>query len=331
MMDAMDADTADPYHRGEQEMQQRAGVRERMAEVGAFMVRDHLPGAHRELFHKLPFVLIGSVDADGQPHASLLAGPPGFMHTPDAWTLTIGARPHGSDMLSHTLRAGHAIGVLAIEPHTRRRNRLNGTLHAVQTGGFSIAVQQSFGNCPKYIQARQARWVGDEALAVARVVSGNQLDAAGAALIARADTYFIASSVPPGDLGRGAALGVDVSHRGGKPGFVRVQRDASGADTLTVPDFSGNNAFNTLGNLIVHPRAGLLFVDFEQPALMQLSVDTSIDWEGRDVAAFSGALRVVRHRVRAMRRIEGLPALAWGAAQPSPFVQATGNWPPTAA
>jgi predicted pyridoxine 5'-phosphate oxidase superfamily flavin-nucleotide-binding protein len=257
----------------------------------------------------------------------LLAGPPGFMHTPDAQTLTIGARPHGADALSHTLRAGQAIGVLAIEPHTRRRNRLNGTVSAARDGAFSIAVQHSFGNCPKYIQARQARWVGDEAARITSVVRGSQLDAAGAALVGRADTYFIATSVPPADIGRDAALGVDVSHRGGKPGFVRVQRDADGADTLTVPDFSGNNAFNTLGNLMLHPRAGLLFVDFERAALMHLSVDTSIDWEGSDVAAFSGALRIVRHRVHAMLRIEGLPPLAWGAAQQSPFVQATGHWP----
>ena len=82
------------------------------------------------------------------------------------------------------------------------------------------------------------------------------------ALVRDADTYFIASSVPPSRLERSAAHGVDVSHRGGKPGFVRVDRDADGVDTLTVPDFSGNNMFNTLGNLSVYPRAGLLFVDF---------------------------------------------------------------------
>jgi len=76
----------------------------------------------------------------------------------------------------------------------------------------------------------------------------------------------------------------------------------------------------------VHPRAGLLFVDFATPALVQLSVDSEIVATGPDVAAFSGALRVLRHRVHGVRRFEGLPALTWGAAQPSPFLQATGRW-----
>jgi hypothetical protein len=44
------------------------------------------------------------------------------------------------------------------------------------------------------------------------------------------------------------------------------------------------------------------------------------------VAAFAGAQRVLRHRVREMLRIEGAHALRWGPAQRSPFLQATGSW-----
>ena len=307
-------------------MQQRVGLRERLAEVGSLIMRDHMPDQHQDLFDKLPFVLVGGVDADGQPHASLLAGPPGFAHAPNERTLAIEALPHAADPLARALRVGASLGVLGIEPHTRRRNRLNGTVSALHAKGFEIAVRQSFGNCPKYIQARHAQWVGGGAASATRVVEAGALDATGVALVGAADTYFIASSVPPGQLERSAAHGVDVSHRGGKPGFVRVDRDAEGVDTLTVPDFSGNNLFNTLGNLTLHPRAGLLFVDFAGQSLMQLSVDTEILWSGAEVAAFAGAQRVLRHRVRAMRRIDGASALRWSAAQRSPFLQATGSW-----
>jgi predicted pyridoxine 5'-phosphate oxidase superfamily flavin-nucleotide-binding protein len=324
---AMTHDTLpDPFHSGEHALQRLAGMRERIAEVGARMVREQMPDQHRELFGKLPFVLIGSVDDAGWPQASLLAGPPGFVHTPDARTLAIDAVPHPADPLARALRVGASIGVLGIEPHTRRRNRLNGIVAARRADGFEIAVQQSFGNCPKYIQARQARWVDGQAAREVRVTQADRLDDAARALIRGADTYFIASSVPPEQLGARAAHGVDVSHRGGRPGFVRVERGEDGTDTLTVPDFAGNNLFNTLGNLTVHPRAGLLFVDFATPALVQLSVDSEIVSAGPDVAAFAGALRVLRHRVRHMRRFEGLPALTWGAAQLSPFLQATGHW-----
>ncbi|HET7525250.1 MAG TPA: pyridoxamine 5'-phosphate oxidase family protein, partial [Burkholderiaceae bacterium] len=85
----MDDDPNDPYHRGERVLQRMTGMRERLAEVGPRMVRDHMPDQHRELFGKLPFVLVGSVDEHGQPHASLLAGPPGFVHAPDARTLAL--------------------------------------------------------------------------------------------------------------------------------------------------------------------------------------------------------------------------------------------------
>jgi len=316
----------DSFHSGEQALQHRVGVRERLAEVGALVMLDQMPEQHRSLFGRLPFLLLGSVDAGGQPHASLLAGPPGFVHALDGRTLAVEAMPQATDPLSRALRIGASLGVLGIEPHTRRRNRLNGAVSACHAQGFEITVQQSFGNCPKYIQARQAQWLGGVDAPAARVVKADALDATGAALVREADTYFIASSVPPDRLGRSAAQGVDVSHRGGKPGFVRIDRDEEGVDTLTVPDFSGNNMFNTLGNLSVYPRAGLLFVDFAGGGLMQLSVDTEIVWDGPEVAAFAGALRVLRHRVRAMLRIEGAPVLRWGPAQRSPFLQASGSW-----
>ena len=319
--------SANPFHSGEQALQQRVGMRERLAEVGALVVRERLPDPHRELLGRLPFLLLGSVDADGQPHASLLAGPPGFTHSPDARTLAIEALPHAVDPLAQALGIGASLGVLGIEPHTRRRNRLNGVVSALHGQGFEIRVRQSFGNCPKYIQARQAQWIGGADAGATRVVEADALDAAGMALVREADTYFIASSVAPSQLDRSAAHGVDVSHRGGKPGFVRVDRDAGGVDTLTVPDFSGNSMFNTLGNLSVYPRAGLLFVDFEGGSLLQLSVDTDIVWAGPEVTAFVGAQRVLRYRVREMLRIEGVQGLRWGPVQRSPFLQATGSWP----
>jgi len=321
----------DPYHSGEQALQQRVGMRERLAEVGALVMRDHMPAQHRELFGKLPFLLVGSVDDDGRPHASMLAGPPGFAHTPSAQTLAIDALPGSADALSRTLRVGASLGVLGIEPQTRRRNRLNGVVSAVHAGGFVINVRQSFGNCPKYIQARQVQWIGGDVVHGARGVETDRLDATGLAVVRGADTYFIASTVPPSQLDRSAAHGADVSHRGGKPGFVRVDRGSNGVDTLTVPDFAGNNMFNTLGNLALYPHAGLLFIDSENGSLMQLSVDTEIVWDGPELAAFAGAQRLLRYRVREMLRVDGATGLRWGAAQRSPFLQATGSWVDAAA
>ena len=116
--------------------------------------------------------------------------------------------------------------------------------------------------------------------------------------------------------------GVDVSHRGGKRGFVRVDADG----TLTVPDFVGNYFFNTIGNLQVNPRAGLLYIDFENGDLLYLAVEAQIIWDGPEVAAFEGAKRLLRFTVREMLRTEAALPLRWGAAAQSPFLDATGAW-----
>ena len=148
--------------------------------------------------------------------------------------------------------------MLGIEPHTRRRNRLNGHVVRRDEAGFVVHVDQSFGNCPKYIQARKPEFVARSG-AAPTAHRLDALDEPARALIARADTFFIATAHPLAARSDTPAFGVDVSHRGGKPGFVRVDGNSS----LTVPDFLGNFFFNTLGNLALNPRCGLLFMDFE--------------------------------------------------------------------
>jgi predicted pyridoxine 5'-phosphate oxidase superfamily flavin-nucleotide-binding protein len=329
-VDAIERDPPrdEPFHAGEQALQRRTGVRERLAEVGSHVMRHQMPEQHRELFGKLPWLLVGSLDADGRPHASALAGPPGFAHAPDAGTMVVSALPDGDDPLAAALHVGASLGVLGIEPHTRRRNRMNGIVAAVDSHGFAIDVQQSFGNCPKYIQARQARW-DDAARAAPGAVSlrAQRLDARAIALVRASDTFYIASSTAPDRIGRTRAHGVDVSHRGGKPGFVRVDLARDGTQTLTVPDFTGNFFFNTLGNLAAHPRAGLLFIDLQRGDLLQVSCDADVLWEGDELASFVGAQRLLKLRVRAaLRRDRALP-LRWGDAALSPHLLPTGAWP----
>lgn len=321
--EAPDADG--PFHRGERAVQQRIGVAEKLASLGPKVIRDFMPDQHRDFFQQLPFVIAGTVDREGQPWASVLANPPGFITSPDPRRLDIHARPLQDDPLGETLAAGTPIGLLGIEPQTRRRNRVNGVAEDLTAQSFSVRVSQAFGNCPKYIQAREARYVtaSGDGTAKRRVHLAEGLDLAARQLIRRADTFFIATAypAPPGEDGR--AHGVDVSHRGGKPGFVRVDGDA----TLTAPDFVGNFFFNTLGNLLLNPRAGLLFIDFETGDLLYLAVDAEIIWEGAEVETFAGAQRLLRFRVRRARRVEASLPLRWGAAQLSPFLTTTGMWP----
>lgn len=312
------------FHEGERAVQARVGadIAEKLAEIGPRVIRHFMPDQHREFFGQLPFVIAGSVDDTGQPWASVLAAPPGFINSPDPHTLVIEARPIAGDPLQDTLAVGAQIGLLGLEPHTRRRNRMNGVVQGMSEAGFSVHVDQSFGNCPKYIQARQPRFP-DEVRPKPMLHEGTQPDAAARRLIAGADTFFVATSFAGDDRGAGRAAGVDVSHRGGKPGFVRLDGD----DTLTVPDFLGNFFFNTLGNIAVHPRAGLLFIDFDTGDLLYLAVRAAIVWDGPDLPAFEGAQRLLRFQVTAMRRLVSALPLSWGPASLSPVLAGTGRWP----
>ncbi len=315
--------TTPTFHAGERAVQERTGVAGRMAELGPRVIRDFMPDQHRDFFMQLPFVIAGTTDATGQPWASVLAGPPGFVQSPDARTLMIHARPLPGDPLQDTLIDGAFMGLLGLQPHTRRRNRMNGVVQEVSADGFGVQLQQSFGNCPKYIQAREPIYLPDRQMRQPVVHSNTELDAAARRMINAADTLFIATAYSGDASTVGAAGGVDVSHRGGKPGFVRV--DDKGA--LTLPDFLGNFFFNTLGNIAVNPRAGLLLIDFDNGDLLYLAVKAEIVWDGPELRAFEGAQRLLRFTVLQMRRVEGVLPLRWGAAELSPALAGMGRWP----
>jgi predicted pyridoxine 5'-phosphate oxidase superfamily flavin-nucleotide-binding protein len=306
MLETLSSDHDPVFHAGERALQARAGSREWLAQVGAHVIRDQMPDQHRVFFAQLPFLVVGTVDTSGQPWASLLAGPPGFLHAPDARHLEVAAAPLWGDVLHDTLTPGARIGLLGIAPHTRRRNRLNGTVRELRPDGFTVEVAQSFGNCPKYIQPREARYVnGLPPAPLPHLAQANRLDDAARRIMERADTFFIATAAS----GAYAGAGVDVSHRGGTPGFVRVQPDGS----LLVPDYPGNQFFNTLGNLQLAPRAGLLFIDFDTGALLQLAVTAELLWADAPVAAATGIERALLLRVRSQRLVEGALPLTWRA------------------
>jgi predicted pyridoxine 5'-phosphate oxidase superfamily flavin-nucleotide-binding protein len=294
---------AETFHAGERALQARAGVAERLARLGPQVIRDHMPEQHRDFFAILPFIIVGSIDDRDQPTASLLAAPPGFVSSPDPKTLRIDALARQDDPLHENLRPGAPLAVLGIQPHTRRRNRANGSVLARDDRGFAVDVRQSFGNCPKYIHPREVTYVG--AGPSSPPVIGDGLGSAERALIRGADTFFIASAHPEARAGGARAHGVDVSHRGGPPGFAHF----TGDDTFIIPDFRGNSFFNTLGNLHLHPKAGLLFIDPTSGDVLELEVTTQTLAGDHPLAGPEYGGRVVCFIARRARRFRAASPL----------------------
>ncbi|HEX3497787.1 MAG TPA: pyridoxamine 5'-phosphate oxidase family protein [Stellaceae bacterium] len=314
------AEALSPWHEGERRMQARVGTAERMARVGGRAIRAVMPDQHRQFFAQLPFLVVGSIDADDFPWASILSGPSCFARSPDPRSLVIASRPVPGDPLAKALTLDARLGILGIELPTRRRNRMNGRVTAIDESGFTVAVEQSFGNCPQYIQRRDyALPAAAERRSVA-VESFTALDSAARALIAASDTCFVASFARGDD--RSPRYGVDISHRGGRPGFIGIDDDGA----LVVPDYAGNGFFNTLGNLLVNPRAGLLFVDFASGDLLQVTGTTTIVWDGPLLTAFAGAERLWRLAPIQGRRLRGALPLRLPLREFSPTLAGTGTW-----
>ncbi|PTU30888.1 2Fe-2S iron-sulfur cluster-binding protein [Stenotrophobium rhamnosiphilum] len=320
-MESINSTPPSPWHEGEKAIQRSVGVSERMDSIGKRVIRDHLIEQHREFYPLLPFVVLGAVDPEGRPWATLRAGKPGFLHAADMKTLRVAVTRDFSDPAERGMEEGDGIGLLGIDPTNRRRNRLNGAIHRSANDGFDIAVMQSYGNCPQYIQLRAPAFTRDPSVpSKSPNTTMTTLDARGRAIIEQADTFFVASYVDHEVSGRQ----VDVSHRGGKSGFVRVGDDG----VLTIPDFPGNLFFNTLGNFQLNPKAGLVFIDFASGDLLQLTGTVEILLDSPEIATFQGAERLWRFTPQQIiHRPAGLPLrLEFQPDGWSPNSLMTGSW-----
>jgi len=252
------------FHAGELAVQRRAGTREEAERLSPMLEPAELRGGIVAFLADRTFAVITARDADGRLWSSPLTGPAGFLEAVTPTTLSIRARLQEGDPL-HRLPAGQQAGLVVVEFATRRRVRVNGTLSTAVDGALAIDVEQAYGNCPQYIHQRVLT-PGDPGQSdPGGVRRGTGLSPADAGLIGGADTFFLGTTNPE--------RGSDTSHRGGTPGFVRVD-----GDRLWWPDYPGNNLFNSFGNLAVDPEASLLFFDFDTGRTLQLSGTAEVHW-----------------------------------------------------
>ena len=275
-----------PFHRGEQKIQSQLGVRERMEQFGQKVIRDYLPEQHREFYQQLSYLFVGHVDKQGWPWASILFGNQGFIQSSHPKQLSINTQAIKGDPLSQSLHKNAKFGLLGIDLNTRRRNRVAAHIKQSNHHRIELNIDQVFGNCPKYIQTRAFNTPSLTNVSPIESLPLRNLDTEALALIANADTFFVSSFIP-NNIGD-TSEGVDISHRGGKPGFIHINNTTQ----FTIPDYSGNFHFNTLGNFIENPKAGLLFIDFEKGHLLMLTGKVEVLFDSPDIDDFAGAERL---------------------------------------
>ncbi|MEP1443501.1 MAG: pyridoxamine 5'-phosphate oxidase family protein [Hyphomicrobiales bacterium] len=284
------------FHAGERSLHEKLDISERLHKLGLLMIRDHMPDQHREFFASLSSVHIGALDSTGHPWAITRVGSAGFMASPTDKTLNISSQALAGEPQDLDLSKGAKVSVVGIEFETQRRNRLNATIEEVQGDALSLHVDQSYGNCPKYIQIRTKTQVGEaQSSASENSTSLNQADKA---RITNADTLLIASRAAL--LGDDPRAGVDINHRGGMPGFVSVLDD----NTIQFPDYKGNNFYNTFGNIVTDNRVGVQFVDFETGTLLNIKGTAELveDINNGELPLMGRGLRI---HVETVTRAEG--------------------------
>lgn len=265
-----------PFHEGERKAQELAGETWTADQNGA-VIADEIPGGALKFIEQQSFAVVGSSDPEGRIWASILLGNPGFMAAPDRRTVKFDlsrAFLPSSDPLWRNLETDPKVGTLVIDLATRRRLRINGNLSKTGDDSLELFVAESFPNCPKFIQRRHfvfeadflTKRSSDNAIGVG-VREDETLNDEQRHSIERADTFFVASAH--------AERGLDASHRGGNAGFVKILDEK----TLRIPDYPGNGMFQTFGNLLTNPKAGLVVPDFEGKRLLQLSGTVAIEWK----------------------------------------------------
>lgn len=286
------------YHPGEREVQERVGVRQ-MAERVSRIMQPYIPPAAQDFIKNHYMLIAASVDERGRVWASLVTGQPGFAEALDETTVQI-TQPNlleGEPLLAN-LQFNSEIGILLIEFATRQRMRLNGQAFIDKNGNIQVFSRQVYSNCQKYIQKRLPYELIEDNKDPVGVEKSQSLSVSQQRMIEKADTFFVASYHPEG--------GADASHRGGLPGFIRLENGI-----LTWPDYSGNKMFNTLGNIQANPNTGLLFLDFEKGNVLQLTGLARIIWDEARVKTFTGAERLVEFVPEEILEYKGANPLRW--------------------
>lgn len=296
--------THGPFHAGEREAQERAGVA-RMADRIGGSIHSEIPERAVDFLAEATLVVLATTDGEGRPWASVLTGAPGFVRVPDGGRIAIAARPVAGDPLAVNLATSRHVGLLVPDFTTRRRLRLNGRVEQWLEGDIVIRAEQVYANCPKYIQ-RRAPTVPLGSPPGLPALRSRSLTEAQRRWLRRADTFFLATSNP----GEGA----DASHRGGTPGFLRVD----GA-VVRWPDYAGNMMFNTIGNIVAHPWAGLAVPDFGTGDLLLLTGGATIEWEPTAAERAAGAERMLRLEVAEAIELRGALGVTARLLEPSPY------------
>ena len=242
-----------------------------------------------------PLIAIGTLDKQGRPWTTLWGGEKGISQPIAQGILGVRSqvvRQHdpvveelvgkeGDGTVVREEGRGRMVSGLTIDLETRKRTKLYGRMvagalsmredEATETQQYVAEVQlvlkieQSLGNCPKYLNKKHVELAESNPQLVS---NSPQLPQHALDLLSKADLFSLSSAYHDQDM--------DTNHRGGPAGFVRVISNNPSGAVLCYPEYSGNRLYQTLGNLKVNPVIGICLPDFDTGDMLYLTGTTEI-------------------------------------------------------
>jgi len=270
------------------------------------------------MFERAPLLAFGTLDAQSRPWTTLWGGEPGFSeplgggfvgtrtlvdskNDPVVQAL-IGDAKDGQ--MSKPQNGGKLVAGLAIDLMTRKRVKTAGRMIAgtvrdlddntaeAQQIQLVTKVEQSLGNCPKYLNQYEIR---PASICSVLQSQGPSLTPPATALLAKADMFFLCTSTEDD---------MDVNHRGGAPGFVRIISPTQ----IVYPEYSGNRLYQSLGNMQLNPQTGITFPDYENGDVLYITGSTEILTGSEAAALLPSSNLVVKITINEARFVQsGLP------------------------
>ncbi len=265
-----DSDRPANFHSGELTAQIRAGQTAEAESLGP-VVKPFLAEGGRSLIDSARIAVATTIGSNGAPVLSLLAVDAGEFGALGSSGLTIPrAAVSPEDAFFDNLRRDRRIGLVYLDPQTRRRFRVNGEVVDSRTDPLEVSILEAFPNCKKYLVRQEV--TASTQVAAKAATRGRSIRRADAALLCQASLVFVGTANPQGQL--------DAATRSGDPGFIReVARN-----TFEIPDFAGNAMYQTIGNLLLEPRASIGFIAGDE--FVVLTGSSTTHWE--DEAERSG-------------------------------------------
>ncbi|KAF8648100.1 hypothetical protein AX16_006409 [Volvariella volvacea WC 439] len=289
------------WHRGELSIHRKLKWDKDPAIKSLYMyIEGDLPGDQgRWHSTNLPFLPIVTLDSSGRPWGSILAGRdarPGFIRYPRYSTLSVDAKLWPGDPLHETAKTyglkEMLVAGLGIDFAHRRRIKIAGKITKLNKDDdfvkMDFNVNESIGNCPKYINIRDlvphTNTTSQIAYRKLDMDENDRLPEEVTKFVLKSDTVFLGTTYQAKDdsEARFYPSHLGFNQRGGLPGFVRVS--VSDGRTVYLPDYSGNRFMTSLGNIEATPYASLTFIDFVTGDILYLTGDAK-NLHGQDAHA----------------------------------------------